>query len=39
MVTVDKAAKYHNDHGMLGAAQFTFKVAGNCTIMIGGCFF
>ncbi|MCI8427031.1 MAG: hypothetical protein HFJ03_05755 [Lachnospira sp.] len=39
LITVDQTTNYHNDHGIAGAAQFTFKVAGNCMIKIGGCFF
>ena len=39
LIIVDQTTSYHNDHGIAGAAQFTFKVAGNCMIKIGGCFF
>lgn len=40
LMTIDKAGKFHSEqHGMNGASQLTFQVAGNCTISIGGCQF
>ena len=40
LMTVDKAGKFHGkDHGMNGAAQLTFQVAGTCKISVGGCQF
>ena len=40
LMTIDKGAKFHDaQHGIQGQCQLTFKVAGNCTIDIGGCTF
>jgi len=37
LMTVEQAGVYWNDHGMAKAVKLSFKVAGNCTITIGGC--